>query len=493
MLGITSIERPLPIRNLIHGQWVNSPSQTRYEILSPYHGRTLASVPESTKEEIEAALAAAESAFVLWRRTPIKERCQLLFKFRELALAQQHDIAVLASAESGKTVDEALQGLLKGLEVTEFALSLQNLDCGGHMEVSRGVTCTLKREPLGVVVGVGPFNFPAMVPLWMYPIALALGNTFILKPSEKAALTSQRMGELMVAAGFPAGTFSIINGKADAVEQLITDDRVKAVGFVGSTPAARSVYQKASHLGKKALCLGGAKNHVLLVPDADPAIAVPGVIGSFTGCAGQRCMAASVLIAVGQVDHIIKALIAKSSELQCGVHIGAIIDRPSLQRIEGIIDRSVAQGAKLILDGRKPVVTDELRQGNWLAPTILDNALPTMECSQAEIFGPVLTIIRVKTLSEAMKIEAASPYGNATSIFTTSGANAQYVADHATSGMIGINVGVPVPREPFSFGGTKQSKFGSGDITGVSSLDFWSNLKKMTAKWSFSGDKNWMG
>jgi malonate-semialdehyde dehydrogenase (acetylating)/methylmalonate-semialdehyde dehydrogenase len=301
------------------------------------------------------------------------------------------------------------------------------------------------------------------------------------------------MGELMVAAGFPAGTFSIINGKADAVEQLTTDERVKAVGFVGSTPAARSVYQKASYLGKKALCLGGAKNQVIVVPDADPAIAVPGVIGSFTGCAGQRCMAASLLIAVGQVDHIIKAIIAKASELQCGVHIGAIIDRPSLQRIEGLIEHSVTQGAKLVLDGRQPVVTDELTHGNWLAPTIIDNALPTMECSQTEIFGPVLTIIRVSSLSEAMKIEAASLYGNACSIFTTSGANAQYVADHATSGMIGINVGVPVPREPFSFGGTKLSKFGSGDITGVSSLDFWSNLKKTTAKWSSSGDKNWMG
>lgn len=493
MPAMTSREGPLQIPNLINGHWVQSDSNVRYEILSPHHGQPIASVPESTNIEINRAITSAEQAFVTWRQTPIKERCQKLFNFRERALAQQSEIAAMVSLESGKTVEEALQGLLKGLEVTEFALSLQNLNFGGYMEVSRGVTCSLERHPLGVVVGVTPFNFPAMVPLWLYPIALALGNTFILKPSEKAAITSQKMGELILASGFPPGVFSIINGKTQAVEHLITDPKIKAVGFVGSTPAAQSVYQKATLSGKKALCLGGAKNHLIVVPDADPDFTVSGIVGSFTGCAGQRCMAGSVLVAVGEVNSIIDKIIEKAAELKCGQGLGALIDRTSLQKIENIISKSITQGAKLVLDGRSPQVAPEYVAGNWLGPTILDHTLPSMDCVQLEIFGPVLSIIRVNSVSEAMKLEASSPYGNATTIFTSSGAIAKYVTDHATCGMIGVNVGVPVPREPFSFGGTKNSKFGTGDITGISSLDLWSYLKKTTTKWSSHSDKNWMG
>jgi len=404
-------------------------------------------------------------------------------------------LANCAAGEAGKTLGEARAGILKGLEVVEFALSLQNLDQGGSLEVSRGVTCQVGREPLGVVVGVTPFNFPAMVPLWMFPIALTLGNCFILKPSEKVPFTAQLMGELIRKAGYPAGVFSIANGDAGTVQALIDDPGVSAVAFVGSTPVARSVYSRATALGKRALALGGAKNQVILVPDADPDLAVRGVVDSFTGCAGQRCMAASLLIAVGDVESLLGKITAAAGSLRLGPdagQMGAIIDANALKKMTTIIDRAVQDGAKLRLDGRGAEPPSNYGGGNWLGPTIIDQVPPNAECATMEIFGPILTIVRVASLTEAMAIEAKSPYGNATSVFTSSGAVARFVTQQATSGMIGVNIGVPVPREPFSFGGNKTSKFGHGDITGKSALDFWSNLKKVTTKWSDHGDRNWM-
>jgi len=462
------------------------------EVTSPYTGAVIGHVPLSTPTEVNAAVQAAAAAFPAWRRTPIKERSLPLFKFRELMLGRLDELAHLAAAEAGKTVAEARAGALKGLEVVEFALSLQNLDQGGALEVSRGVTCQVAREPLGVVAAVAPFNFPAMVPLWMFPIAVTLGNCFILKPSEKVPLTSQLMGELMVQAGYPAGVFSVVNGNAETVNALIDAPGVRAVGFVGSTPAARAVYTRATSQGKRALALGGAKNHLIVVPDADPQVTVRGVVDSFTGCAGQRCMAASLLVAVGAVEPLLAQITEAAAATTLGEGMGAIIDRPALERIRGLITSATAEGAKLRLDGRDQAPPLGYEQGHWLAPTILEAASPEMECAQTEIFGPVLTIVRVKTLSEALALDSRNAFGNATSVFTTSGAVARQVADSATCGMVGVNIGVPVPREPFSFGGTKESKFGQGDITGRASLDFWSNLKKITTKWAVQPDHNWM-
>lgn len=479
-------------KNLVGGKWL--PSSGRFlEVKSPYTGSVIGKVPMSLSTEIEDAVQRAQDAFASWRLTPIKERCQHLFKFRELMLENLDILSHRAAAEAGKTVAEAKGGVLKGVEVIEFALSLQNLDQGSAMEVSRGVTCQMSREPLGVVVGIVPFNFPAMVPLWMFPIAIALGNCFILKPSEKVPLTSQMMGDLMIKAGFPDGVFSIVNGSADAVNALIDHRHVQAVAFVGSTPVAKAVYMRATAQGKRALALGGAKNHLLIVPDANPELTVRGVVDSFTGCAGQRCMAASLLIAVGDVEPLLKKITTAAKALVPGPGLGAIIDQPALARIEGIIDRAAKAGAQIKVDGRGKKPKDSTYdQGTWLGPTVIDGATPDMECAKAEIFGPVLTIVRVKTVSEAMELEHQNRYGNATSVFTTSGAVARYVAQTATNGMVGINIGVPVPREPFSFGGTKDSKFGQGDITGVSSLDFWTNLKKVTTKWAAEADQNWM-
>lgn len=482
---------PITALNLVAGRFVAS-SGEQLDVRSPYTGQVIGKVPLSRPSEIDAAVTAANAAFPQWRATPAKERAQVLFRFRQLMLERLQDLANRAAAEAGKTVAEAEAGILKGLEVVEFALSLQNLDDGAAMTVSRGVTCSVRREPLGVVAGIVPFNFPAMVPLWMIPIALAVGNAFIIKPSEKVPLTMQLIGELLIAAGLPPGLFSIVNGTSAVAEQVIDHPLVKAVGFVGSTPAAKAVYQRASQLGKRALCLGGAKNLLILTPDADPEITVRGVVDSFTGCAGQRCMAASLLIAVGDVEHLLQPIISRARNLTCGGQLGAIIDRQAHQRIIDIIGRAADAGAKIIVDGRQPVPPAGYENGYWLAPTIIDHAHPDMECATVEIFGPVLTIIRVKTLADAMTIEQANPYGNATSVFTTSGAVAQYVSDNTRNGMIGINIGVPVPREPFSFGGTKLSKFGHGDITGRSALDFWSDLKKITTKWHLSSDHNWM-
>jgi malonate-semialdehyde dehydrogenase (acetylating)/methylmalonate-semialdehyde dehydrogenase len=381
---------------------------------------------------------------------------------------------------------------MKGVEVLEFALSLQNLDSGGRMEVSRGVHCEYRRMPLGVVAGITPFNFPAMVPMWMMPIAIALGNAFVWKPSEKVPMTSQLLGECFRSAGLPPGVLTIVQGSAETVNAIIDHPVVRAVGFVGSTAVAKHVYTRATSLGKRALALGGAKNHIVLMPDADPDIAAQGIADSFTGCAGQRCMAASVLLAVGPVDGIIEKIAARAQGHRCGETMGAIISKQQLDFLDGAISRAQAAGAKVLVDGRKARPAAGLEGGNWLGPTLLDYVPAGSEAARRELFGPILSIVRVHSLEEALSIDASTDYGNATSVFTTSGAVAEEVAHRAQSGMIGVNIGVPVPREPFSFGGTYESKFGQGDITGEPSLDFWSDRKKVTTKWTLPRDGNWM-
>ena len=461
-------------------------------VKSAWTGAEIGRVAISNRDEVNLAVEAAAKAFPGWRATPLKERTQKLFRFREIVLARIDEMANIAALEAGKTHAEAKAGILKGLEVSEFALSLQNMDAGGAMDVSRGVTCEYRREPLGVVCGIVPFNFPAMVPLWMYPIAVTLGNAFILKPSEKVPLTSQLMAECMRDAGFPPGVFQLVNGTREAVEALIDHPKVQAIGFVGSTPVAKSIYARASALGKRALCLGGAKNYLLVVPDADEKITVRGVLDSFTGCAGQRCMAASLMVAVGDVEHLIAKIADAAKDVELGKQMGAIIDSASLKRIQNAIEQAEKDGAKILVDGRKAKAPAGFEGGNWIGATVIDHASPNMECAKTEIFGPVVTIIRARNLTDAMALEAANPYGNATSVFTTSGAVAKFVADHATNAMVGVNIGVPVPREPFSFGGSKDSKFGACDITGESSLDFWAQRKKITMKWAEQADATWM-
>lgn len=485
-------EAPIECANLIAGELQNPQNVERIDVISPYTGAAIGTVPLSGADEVARAVEAAKLAFETWRRVPLRERTALLFKFRELVLNRIDDLSHLAAAECGKTVAEARAGVLKGVEIIEFASSLQNMDDGASLEVSRGVTCELRREPLGVVAGITPFNFPAMVPMWMYPTAVTLGNAFILKPSEKVPLTAQLSGELMTEAGYPPGVFQIVHGGRESVEALCDHPDIQAVGFVGSTPIAKAVYTRATANGKRALGLGGAKNHFLVLPDADPDVTVDGVVRSFTGCAGQRCMAASLMVAVGDVQPLIDKIVAHTKTLKLGTDMGAIITKADHERLHGNLETAISEGAKLVLDGRGATAPDGFENGYWLSPSILDGATFEMECANKELFGPILTIVHVDTLDEALALQAKSPYGNAYSVFTTRGATARYVAEHAEATMVGVNIGVPVPREPFSFGGAKASKFGSHDMTGWGGVDFWSRQKKITTKWALQPDATWM-
>ncbi|MGD0678553.1 MAG: CoA-acylating methylmalonate-semialdehyde dehydrogenase [Polyangiaceae bacterium] len=478
--------------NLVGGAWRRPEHGLTRSIVSPYTGHAIGAVGCSTKADVDAAVVAASRAFPGWAATPIKERVRPLRRFYDLVTRSSRDFADTVALESGKTPAEALAGIERGLEVVEFALSLPNLEQGGAQPVARGVTCEVRREPLGVVAGVTPFNFPAMVPMWMFPIALTLGNAFVLKPSEKVPISACRLGEWMIEAGFGEGLFSIVHGDRGAVEAIVDHPDVRAVGFVGSTPAARSVYARATALGKRALCLGGAKNHLVVAPDADEVLTVKGVVDSFTGCAGQRCMAGSVLVVVGDAARVVDPIVRAARSLELGATMGALIDASARDRIVRALDKAAFEGAEIVLDGRTVAPPPGFEGGSWLGPTVIDGVSARMECAREELFGPVLSVVRVDTIDEALALDRSSPYGNAISLFTSSGAVARYVVERATCGMVGINVGVPVPRDPFSFGGTKDSKFGQGDITGPAGLDVWSQLKKITTRWAVSQDANWM-
>lgn len=479
------------VHNFIGGEWIK-PSGDKVEVHSPYYGKTIGETYNSTKDDVDKAVAKAKEAQKSWGKLSHKARAAILFKFREILLRDQEQISQVISLENGKTIGESKAGLMKGVEVLEYALSLQNLDSGSRMEVSSGVTCEYKREPLGVVASITPFNFPAMVPMWTIPIAIALGNAYIWKPSEKTPLTSLYIANAMKEAGLPDGILSVVQGGAEAVNSIIDHEDVKAVAFVGSTKIAKLVYQRATNHGKRCLALGGAKNHIILLPDADPEISGVGISDSFTGCAGQRCMAASVLLAVGDSDHIIESIKQRAQSQEMGKTMGAIITKEQLDFLNESIDKAVKEGATLLVDGRSPKTEDKFKDGYWLGPTILDNVKEGSFAASFELFGPVLAIVRVKTLSDAIRIQNSNPYGNAASVFTTSGPLAQKVVDEAKAGMVGINIGVPVPREPFSFGGVKDSKFGYGDITGDNCLNFWTDVKKITTKWEMQKDHNWM-
>jgi malonate-semialdehyde dehydrogenase (acetylating)/methylmalonate-semialdehyde dehydrogenase len=477
--------------NLVGGEWKKGEAGSA-KICSPHDGRMLGEVSLPSLAQIQGAIQLAQEAQQEWALTPIKERSKVLFEFRNQLLQEADAIAQLKSAESGKTFAEGKAGLMKGIEVLEFAISLQNSDLGGKVEVSRGVSCEYRRMPLGVVANITPFNFPAMVPMWTIPISLALGNAYVWKPSDKTPLTAKLIAGALQRSGLPKGLFTILHGGQETVNAIIDSPLVKAVGFVGSTKVAKLVYQRGTQQGKRVLALGGAKNHIVLLPDANPELSGVGISDSFTGCAGQRCMAASVLLAVGDVENHLQKILKRAASLQLGKDMGALITSAQRDFLIQAIDRAEKAGAKVLLDGRQAKAPAGMEKGNWLGPTILDQVQPGSEAATVELFGPILSIVRCKDLTEAMKIQNTSEYGNACSVFTASGAFAERVTKEARAGMIGVNVGVPVPREPFSFGGVQASKFGHGDITGEHSLDFWSDVRKITIKWEQQNDSTWM-
>ena len=469
-------------------------SETSGRALAPLHspvdGSPLGRVHAADAALVDRIVRSAQAGFQHWSAVPIKDRVQVLYRFKTLVEQNIDTLAAQVTAENGKTHAESAAGIQRGIEIVEYAASLPQLFSGELLEVSRGVDCYTRRFPLGVVAGITPFNFPAMVPMWMFPMAIACGNSFLLKPSEQVPFTPLLMADLLKQAGLPDGVFNVVQGDRETVEAVLDHPGVAAAAFVGSTAIAKAVYDRGSLAGKRMLTLGGAKNHLVVVPDADPVITAKNVVSSAVGCAGQRCMAASVLIAVGDCDAIIDAIEAEMRKLACGCEIGAIISAKAKERIEGYIARAADRGAKVRLDGRGQSPAGK-EGGHYVGATLIDGITPEDECATDEIFGPVLSVLRVDTLDEALAIENANPYGNAACIYTTSGATARYFEMRAEAGMIGVNIGVPVPRDPFGFGGWNTSKFGTGDITGRDAISFWTKTKKVTLKWT-AQSSNWM-
>lgn len=479
------------VRNFYNGEFVESRSTASLEVTSPIDGSLLSSVPMSSSAELDAAVESAKRAAPSWGNTPIKERVQVFFRYRYLLEKNFDELTSLVSEENGKTWDEAKAEVEKSIELTEFACSMPQLVSGEILEVSKGVECRTDHFPLGVVASIVPFNFPLMVPNWTMPNALVLGNTMVMKPSELVPLSCQRMAELLKEAGLPDGVFNIINGGKEIVEGICDHADIEAVSFVGSTHVAKLVYQRSTNALKRCVALGGAKNHLFVLPDANPRMTATNVTASMSGCAGQRCMAASAMLAIGDVDHIVDQIAAEASKVIPGKNLGAVISRAAKERIEGYISEAEKAGAKVLVDGRGAVVEGK-EGGTYVGPTVIDFVTPEMSVAREEIFGPVISIMRTETVDDAIRIENANPYGNAAAVFTQSGGAARYIMEHASAGMIGVNIGVPVPREPFSFGGWNDSRFGANDITGKSSIEFWTKLKKTTTKWNPEAGVNWM-
>ena len=478
------------LANFVGGESVDSTSGRSLPVTDPATGDVIAEVPMSTASDLDLAVRKAAEAQLEWGSTPIKDRVQVFFRMKALMEAQVDHLAALITKENGKTKPEAVGSILRAAECVEFACSLPQLVPGEGLEVSRGVDCRTARFPIGVVAGITPFNFPLMVPLWMAPMAIGCGNAFILKPSEQTPLSALELARLFTEAGLPPGVFSVVNGDREVVEAICDHPGIAAVAFVGSTRVAQAVYTRGTANYKRVRALGGAKNHLVVVPDADPEMTAANVVASVTGCAGQRCMAASVLLAVGEVDHIIDRIRDKMAALVAGRDIGPMISGAAKDRVSGYIDRAGATG--VVLDGRDQVAEEAPDGGYFIGPGIIEITDPSHEAACDEIFGPVLTIMRCATLDEAIAIENSNPYGNAAAIYTSSGGVAQRFVERAGAGMIGINIGVPVPREPFAFGGWQDSRFGEGDITGYGAIDFWTQSKKITCKWSDEHRSNWM-
>ncbi len=477
-------------QNYVGGKFVAG-DYPSLDVYSPGDGSIISKVPLSSGAAVDAAVASAKAAFPGWSSLPIKERVQVFFRYRALLERDIESLAALVTEENGKVYVEAKAEVLKSMELTEFACSLPQITAGEVLEVSRGVECRIERFPLGVVASIAPFNFPNMVPNWTIPNAIALGNCMILKPSELVPLSSNRIAELLKEAGLPDGVFQVVHGGKDVVDAICDHPGIEAVSFVGSTKVAKIVYRRATATLKRALALGGAKNHLIVMPDADLEMTSSNVVASMSGCAGQRCMAASVMVAVAETDHVVNRMVEEAKKIVPGKNLGPVISAESRERIERYITEAEEAGAKVLLDGRKTVVQGK-EGGYYVGPTIIDHVTPNMRIAQEEVFGPVLAIVRTRDLACAITIENASPYGNAASVFTESGGTARYVMEHASAGMIGVNVGVPVPREPFSFGGWNESRFGVGDITGRGSIEFWTKSKKMTTKWNQEHGVNWM-
>jgi malonate-semialdehyde dehydrogenase (acetylating)/methylmalonate-semialdehyde dehydrogenase len=460
-------------------------------VFDPASGEQTGEVVMGSASDVDAAVSAASSAFESWRNSPLTLRQNIMFAFRELVSANRLDIARQLTAEHGKTTDDALGEVQRGLEVIEFACNIAHLLKGDYSEqVSTGVDTYTMRQPLGVVAGITPFNFPAMVPMWMYPIAIACGNTFVLKPSEKDPSCSQMAAEMLAEAGLPDGVFNVVHGDKEAVDAILTHPGIAAISFVGSTPIARHIYETGTANGKRVQALGGAKNHMIVLPDADLELAADAAVSAGYGSAGERCMAISAVVAVGDAaDPLIDGINTRIEKLNVGpgtepgIEMGPLVTRQHLDRVRGYIDEGERQGAVLVADGRNLMVPGH-EDGFFVGPTLFDRVGTEMSIYTDEIFGPVLSTVRMDHFEEAIALINANPYGNGTAVFTNDGGAARKFQNEIQVGMVGINVPIPVPLSFYSFGGWKDSIFGSHAIYGPEGVHFYTRQKVVISRWA---------
>ncbi len=478
------------ITHWINGKWWDGTAARQGDVFDPATGQVSATVDFASPSEVDAAVAAAVSAFDSWRHASLAKRTSVLFAFRELIKRNAGELAALISAEHGKVRSDAAGEVSRGLEVAEFACGIPHLLKGGFSEnVSTQVDTYSIRQPLGVVAGITPFNFPAMVPMWMFAIAIACGNTFVLKPSEKDPSASLRLAELWAEAGLPDGAFNVVQGDKVAVDGLLTHPGVQAVSFVGSTPVARYIYENGTAAGKRVQALGGAKNHMVVLPDADLDLAADAAVSAGFGSAGERCMAISVVVPVDPVgDKLIEKIRERVAKLHVGPgsdersEMGPLVTGPHRDKVASYLDSGVAEGAQLAVDGRgHPIVGDA--RGFWLGPSVLDHVKPGMRCYTDEIFGPVLCVARAASYADALDLINTNPYGNGTAVFTNDGGAARRFASEVEVGMVGINVPIPVPMAYYSFGGWKTSLFGDTHVYGTEGVHFYTHGKVVTSRW----------
>jgi len=472
----------------ISGQWDSAGNRKLAPITNPATGAEIAQVAYATADDVDRTVQAAHAAYLKWRDVPVVERMQPLYRYKMLLEKHHGELASTLTTENGKTIDDARAEVRRGIQMVEVACGMPSLMMGDSLnDVSAGIDSHTIRQPLGVCAGITPFNFPAMVPMWMWPFAIAAGNAFILKPSEKVPMTPTLAAKLLHEAGLPAGVFNLIHGDKVAVDALLHHPLVRAVSFVGSTPVAKYIYKTAAAEGKRVQALGGAKNHLVVMPDAHMPKTVENIISSAFGAAGERCLAGSVLVPVGDAaEPLLKLLVEKVNEMRVGdgieegVGMGPLVTKEHRDRVAGYIAKGVEEGAKPLLDGR---VSKPQSDGFFLGPTIFDGVKPEMTIARDEIFGPVLSVIRVKTLDEAIQLVNRSPFGNATSIFTGSGKAAREYSARVEAGMVGINVGVAAPMAFFPFAGWKNSFFGDLHAHGKDAVMFYTEQKVLMTRW----------
>ena len=479
-----------PLTNFVGGSWVPSRATEFLDVHNPATGEVIARTPLSTGEDLDAAVAAAEKAFPGWRDTPPTVRARAMFRFRELLNESFEELARTVTREHGKTLEESRGSVRRGIECVEAACAAPSLMMGYAQEnIANGIDCQVLRQPLGVCAAIAPFNFPAMVPLWFLPFAVATGNTFLIKPSEQVPLTQRLIAGLLERCGLPPGVVNLVNGGREVVEGICDHPGIRAVSFVGSTPVAKAVYRRGTAAGKRVQALGGAKNFVVVMPDADFDRAMSVVTESFYGCAGERCLAGSVLVPVGSAHAEARDRLAASARslrvgdgMDPGVSMGPLISAKHRDRVLGYIEAGVAEGARLLVDGRKNPVA-ERPNGYFLGPTLFDGVSPGMAIGREEIFGPVASITPVKSLEEAIAVMQAHPNANATSIFTSSGKAAREYARLATASMVGVNIGVAAPMAQFPFGGARDSFFGDLKAHGRDAYEFYTDKKVVMTRW----------